>query len=363
MASVIATDLSVSFETETEDRSGRIILQQMLKTFDSDGSLVGRSFCNESVRYTASIGTVTVGNRYPQQINSESISFSDSSSATLEFPGAYDVTIIQQVLMRRTTRNNQTVIEPVSVTLVYDAATESVVTSDGLPVYGKAVVSYTTVYEQFLYRPFIQNYTSSIGGSGGVVFNLGTVFAYTNNVVETLDMELDTSSTKDWVEYARVVSKIVLDPKGVWEFPTNWQSTFSSNRSKIGNERQDYPADGEFPNITDTIDGSNCFVDERVHMIVEVNSIGSLQYKDFNNGGDGYWAWENPYFGNSTYDPAYEIQFAEPPGGSRATSADDFRYDLNNRTWRDAFLDVDKPALIEKLRNEYPGATTYSRSR
>lgn len=360
MASVVATDLSVSFETGTEDRSGRIILQQMTDRFDGRGALWGRTFCNEPVRYTASVGVVEVGNRYPQRINSESISFSDSNSATLKFPGPYDVTILQQVLMRRITRGGITTIEPVSVTLVYDSETESVVTSDDLPVYGKAAVSYTALYEQFFYRPFVQDYGWN---GGGVVFNLGTVFAYTNSVVETLEMELDMTSTPSWVEYARVVSKIVLDPKGVWEFPPNWKSTFSSNRSKIGDERQDYPPDGKFPNITDTVDGTNCFVDERVHMIVEVNGIGSLQYKDFNNGGDGYWAWENPYFGNSNYDPAYEIQFAEPPGGSRASNAEEFRYDLNHRTWRDAFLDVDKSALIAKLQREYPGATTYSRSR
>lgn len=357
MASVVAADLSISFETE-DSQSGRIILQQMTTRFDSRGTLWGRSFCNETVGYTASIGIVEAGNRYPQKVNSESISFSDSSSATLKFPGAYDVSILQQVLMRRITRNNQVTIEPVSVTLVYDEETESVVTADGLPVYGKAAVSYTSIYEMFYYRPYVQSIPW-----GGVTIGIGTVFAYNSTTVETLEMELDMSSPKDWVEYARVVSKIVLDPKGVWEFPANWQSAFSSNRSKIGDERQDYPIAGTFPNTSETVDGSNCFVDERIHMIVEVNSIGSIRYSDFNNGGDGYWGWENPYFGDSAYDPTYEIQFAEPPGGSRAQNAEEFKHDLNNRTWRDVFLEVDKKELIEKLQDEYPGATTYSRSR
>ena len=153
-----------------------------------------RSFCNTDLNYTATVGTIEVGNRYPQKINSESISFSDSASATLSFPGAYDVGILQQVLMRRITRNNQVTIEPVSVTLVYDAETESVVTDDGLPVYGKAAVSYSAIYETFYYYPFAQDFSWN---SGGFVFNLGTVFAYNNTTVETLDMELDTSSPKD----------------------------------------------------------------------------------------------------------------------------------------------------------------------
>lgn len=343
MPGVTATTLSVSF-SEAEARESRIILQQMRKAFNGLGALEGRCFSNGSVTYEASVGKVERGSKIPQEYT-EQISFSNSNSASLSKPGAQSVSIEYSVL------------RPPSG-LTYDSETESVVTSNGTQVYGKAIVKYTAIYEVFFYYPYVQSIPW-----GGVTIQLGTVFAYNDTTVEALDMELDFNQSKDWVEYARVTSKIVLDPKGTWEFPPNWQSTFSSNRSKIGDERQDYPPDGEFPNTTDTVDGTNCFVDERVHMIVEVNSIGSLQYKDFNNGGDGYWAWENPYFGDSNYDPAYEIQFAEPPGGSRATSAEEFRYDLNHRTWRDAFLDVDKTALIAKLQNEYPGATTYSRSR
>lgn len=357
MSGVTATTLSVSF-SEAEASSGRIVLQQMTTSFDSRGALWGRTFCNEVVSYTASVGIVERGNQYPQRINSESISFSDSNSATLKFPGAYDVTILQQVLLRRITRGGTTTIEPVSVTLVYDTETESVVTSDDLPVYGKAAVSYTTLYEMFFYRPYVQSIPW-----GGVTIGIGTVFAYTNSTVETLDMELDFSSPKDWVEYARVTSKIVLDPKGTWEFPTNWEGTYQSNRDRIGEQRSEYPAEGTFPNTTETVDGTNCFVDTRVHCIVQVNSIGSLQYKDHSNGGDGYWAWYSPYFGDSTYDPAYEILFADPPGGAKANSAEEFKYDLNNRTWRDVFLEVDKEEVTERLQREYPGAVARSNTR
>jgi hypothetical protein len=176
-------------------------------------------------------------------------------------------------------------------------------------------------------------------------------------------MEMDISSSPDFVEYARVVSKIVLDPQGVWEFPINWQSTYDNNRQLVGDERSDYPADGTFDGYSDTVDGGNCFVDERVHLIIEVSSFGSLKYLDFNNGGDGYWAWENPYFGNADYNPIYEIRFAEPPGGSKASNAEDFRHAQLFGSWREVFLKVDKKELIEKLQTEYPTATEYSRPR
>lgn len=360
MANVSATTLSVSFNEETEDRSGRIILQQTIKQFDARGSLVGRCFARDAVQYTASVGRVERGKMYEQLINSESIAFSNSANATLRFPGAYDVSITQSVFLRQVVVDGTTRIESVSVPLVYDAATESVVTADGLPVYGKVAVSYKVLYEVFYYFPFSQ-YLGFVNGL--TIIEVGTVFAYNNSVVETIDMELDMSSPKDWVEYARVTSKIVLDPKGVWEFPTNWEGTYQSNREKVGELRTEYPPEGTFPNTAETVDGTNCFVDTRVHCIVEVNSIGQLQYKDHNNGGDGYWAWYSPYFGSSTYDPAYEILFADPPGGAKANSAEEFRHDLNNRTWRDAFLDVDKEEVIERLEREYPNATPRSNSR
>lgn len=356
MPSVTATTLSVSF-SEVEARSGRIVLQQMRKAFNGKGALECRCFCNEAVQYTATTGRVERGNRYPQQIT-ESISFSNSASATLGTPGAQEVAIQQSILMRSVTRGGRTTIEPVSVSLIYDAETDSVVTSDDLPVYGKASVTYKAIYEMFYFYPIIQNIPW-----GGVTIGLGTVFAYTNSTVETLDMELDFSSSKDWVEYARVTSKIVLDPKGTWEFPTNWEGTYQSNRDRVGEQRSEYPPEGVFPYTAETVDGTNCFVDTRVHCIIEVNSIGQLQYKDHNNGGDGYWAWYSPYFGSSTYDPKYEILFADPPGGAKANSAEEFKYDLNNRTWRDVFLEVNKTAVIARLQREYPGATARSNTR
>jgi len=354
MADLSLATLSVQF-AEEEGGRGRIILQQMLKRFNFNGDLVARCFFSEPVQYMASVGTARDGERIPQFVMGEGIKFSGSSSATLKYPGAFDVTIdtSRSVLMRKSQRYGRTIFVRVYVDLIYDEETESIVTEDGLPVYGAASVTYQALYQMVYYRPTVDNQWWRYAG---VSFGLGTLFAFNENAVATLDMELDLSSSPDWVEYARVFSKIVLDAKGVWEFPPNWKTTYTENKKLQGDQRKDYPADGTYPYSSQTVDSGNSFVDERVHLIVEVNSIGVLRYSDHNNGGDGYWAWEQPYFGDSTYDPDYEIRFAEPPGGSKATSAEDFKRSQNNRTWRTVFVGVDKQALIEKIQNEYPGA-------
>jgi hypothetical protein len=146
----------------------------------------------------------------------------------------------------------------------------------------------------------------------------------------------------------------VLDAKGVWEFPPNWEQTYQGNKKKTGEQRDDYAEPGQFPNFTDEIDQDNSFVDVRIHEIVEVNTIGSLRYLT-QNGSDAIYA---PYWGASdSYRPKYEVKFGDPPGGKKAGSADDFRYDLNNTTWRDVFLDVNKAEVLKDLQATYPGVT------
>lgn len=352
MAEVTLATLSVEF---AEEDRGRIILQQLLKRFNGNGDLVARCFSTFPVEYVASVGTARAGESLPQFVMGEGVKFSGSASAQLKYPGALNVLIDESrsLLMRKVVVNQRTYFNRVYVGLVYDPETESVVTADGLPVYGAASVTYQALYQLVYYRPEVENLWWKYAGAS---FGLGTLFAFNEYAVATLDMELDLKDSPDWVEYARVFSKIVLDAKGVWEFPPNWKTTYSDNKKLQGEQRKDYPAEGRFPNTTETVDGGNSFVDERVHLIVEVNSIGTLRYQDHNNGGDGYWAWEQPYFGNSTYDPDYEIRFADPPGGAKATSAEDFKRSQNNRTWRTVFAGVNKSELITKIQREYPGA-------
>jgi hypothetical protein len=167
---------------------------------------------------------------------------------------------------------------------------------------------------------------------------------------------LDLSSSPNWVEYARVVSKIVLDAQGTWEFPPNWDQTYQDNKEKTPDQRSDYASPGTFPGFTYEIDPDNSFVDTRVHLIIKINPIGSLMWDDHSNGAVGHDRWFDPYFAFDSYKPKYEIVFADPPNGKRAKSAEDFKYSLNHQSWRNVFLSVDKAEVIADIQADYPGA-------
>lgn len=364
MAEKLVATLNIPFSGDdgVGDDAGKnkIVLQQMTTRLDSKGQLWARCFPSSGVKFKASVGTVTTGETRSHSM-SEGLKFSNSSRATLKLPGASNVVIdaSSSVLLKKTKNiYGHTTIVPAFVTLTWDADQEAVVVMEQgqeTPIYGACFVRYSAMYQMLYYKPN----TVSIpvgGGNNSIAFNIGTIFGYNDYTVETLDIELDISSSPNWVEYARVTSKIVLDAKGVWEFPPNWESTYQGNKDKVGDRRDDYSTPGQFSGFTDEIDPDNSFVDTRIHCIVEVNTIGTLRFNDHNNGGDGYWAWFAPYFGNKEWNPAYEIKFADSPGGKKANSTQDFKYDLNNSTWRDVFLSINKTEVIEDLQNDYPGA-------
>jgi hypothetical protein len=370
MAEKLVATLNVAFNDDDGigDNAGKnkIVLQQMTKQFNYNGELAARCFPSSGVKFTTSVGNVREGEVRVQPMR-EALKFSDSSSASLKYSDVTDVVIdsSRSVLMQKTKDiYGKTIIKPATgITLHYDADSGSVIAKSSghaeVNVYGACFVAYTAKYLVLFYTPTSER----IGFTGGISFGLGTIFGYNDYDVATLDMELDLTSSTDWVEFARVTSKIVLDAKGVWEFPENWQSTYDSNRDKVGDLRDDYSTPGQFPGFTDEVDPDNSFVDTRVHHIVEVNTVGTIRHIDHNNGGDDYWAWEQPYFGSSTYNPKYEIKYTDPPGGEKASSAKDFQYDQENTTWRDVFLRVNKTELETDLKKWYPGADKYTRPR
>jgi hypothetical protein len=364
MSEPIVTTLNVAFNGDegVGDQAGKnkIVLQQMTKRFDYAGQLWARCFPSRGVQFTTSVGMVTPGEVRSQNI-SEGLKFSNSATASLKFPGVSNVEITPHVLMKKVkdAYGNIRIVPASDIELVYDADTETVIAQNRsgvqTAIYGAAFARYTAFYQMLYYEPGQVNVPVG-GGNYAVTFSTGTIFGYNDYDVQTLDMELDLSSSKDWVEYARVTSKIVLDAKGVWEFPPNWESTYQNNKEKTGEQRDDYPEPGQFPGFIDEIDQDNSFVDVRIHEIIEVNTIGSLRYLTQN--GDRIYA---PYWGNqnsnATYTPKYEVKFGDPPGGKKASSADEFRYDLNNSTWRDVFLSVDKAEVLADLQDTYPGVT------
>jgi len=364
MAEKLVATLDVAFDSDDDgvgDNAGknRIILKQVTKRLGVLGELVCWCFPPNGVLFRASVGSVQPQGQWSKQ-EWEGVKFSDSSSAQLKYPGATNVSIntSTMVLMKKVknAQGDTRIVPATDARVVWDSDSEEVRVENNLgnpiKVYGGCFVSYTSQFRTLYYFPNTED--TPVGG-GDYAFNwsVGTLFGYNNYTVATLDLELDISSPPDWIEYARVTSKIVLDAVGVWEYPPNWDSTYAANRQKLPDARSTF-LQGQFPGYTYTIDPDQSFTDERVHCIVKVNSIGSYQFEDFNNGGDGYWAWADPYFGRSDYDPKYECNFVEPPGGNKANSAEDFQRSQNNRTWRTVFLDVDKDAIKARLMKEYP---------
>jgi hypothetical protein len=367
MAETLVTTLNIAFDDDNDglgDHAGknRIVLQQVTKRM-VNGVLAARCFPSTGVRFRASVGSVEEKEERSWQAW-EAIKFSDSSEGQLKFPGATNVVFnfATMVLMKKVTnqQGHVTIEEAPEASVVWDATNEKVLVQGilGVPlkVYGACFVSYDAFYRMLYYRPNTQ--TTSVGG-GNYQFNwtTGTIFGYNDYTVETLDMELDIKDPPEWVEFARVTSKIVLTPDGVSEYPPNWESTYDANQNVVNPKERAAYNTGTFDGFSSDydIDPDQSFTDERVHCIVTVNSMGTVRYEDFNNGGSGYWAWNPPYFGNSTYHPDYEGKKTAPPGGDKAGSAEDFRYDVNNRTWRDVFLEVDIADIKDRLSRQYPG--------
>lgn len=370
MSERLVSTLTVGFDADDKndglgDKAGqnKIILQQMTTRFDSFGQLWARCFPSSGVQFTASVGTVTPGEVRSQRV-SESVKFSNSSSATLKFPNATNVSIdtLNSVIMKKIKDNEgkTRIVRTTEVSFRFDAESASIKTEDvnsnPIAVYGSCFVRYDALYQMLYYKP--GSVVIPVGGTDyAMTVYTGDIYGWNDYDVAIQPMDLDMSSPASWVEYARVTSKIVLDAKGVWEFPPNWEGTYQRNKEKVGENREDYSEPGKFGGSSEEIDQDNSFVDTRVHCIIEVNTMGTLRYSDHNNGGAGYWAWYAPYFASGVWSPKYEVKFADAPGGKKASSAEDFKYDLDSKTWRDVFLSVSKAKVMDRLREEYPGVT------
>ena len=358
MADLIATTLNVSFDA-SESSSNQVVLQQMTTRFDNQGQLLVRCFSSHDVNFKVSTGRIILG-EIKERIVREGLTFSNSNSTALKFPEAYSVEIVgKHVQLKQVIQNGVLEIVEADLPFTFDAVTNSIVCSEA--VYGGCFVSYRTLYQMLYYIPEVNRFPLS-DGSNAVSYGLGTIYGWKNLNVQSLELTLDMSSAPEWVEYARITSKIVLDELGTWEYPAAWVETFNANRKLAHDQRREETKMGVFSGVSHQIDPNNSFTDTRTHCIIKINTHAVLQYEDFNNGGDGYAWWFMPYFGRSDYNPEYEISLSDPPGGKKAANAEEFKRDLNNRTWRDVFLQVNKSQLIIEMRDSYPSLSEYKNS-
>lgn len=363
MGATTAT-LSVSYSESTS--TGKITLQQMTKDFTTHDPMTGQPalviwcFPTDVEKFWTTVGSLRVGEiRDIPGIQRETLKFTNSNSASIKYPNA---TILSMTLLGTAVKRVKNNYDEWEIQDSYPEFTfkdQTVLASENF--YGACMVDYTAQCKVLYYTPSY-NIQSQTLGSYSITTTVGSIFALKDDLVEVLDVQLDLKSTKDRVEFARVSSKIVLDSRGAWEFPDSWNSTYTSNKKKDPDQRSAYNI-GTFTGYSYQIDPDESFTDTRVHMIIYVDSSGHLTYEDYNNGGDGYWAWYNPYFGSSNYDPVYELTWSTAPGGEKASSAEAFQYDLNHTTWRDVFLKVDKNKIKEDMTKAFPNIVFNDKSR
>lgn len=339
MSKKTVTTLSVGFEGSDDDGDGtsangndKIILEQMTTSFNASGQLLARCFPSSGVNFAVSQGSLeNLGTR--TWTFHQGVRFTNSSSAELDKPYASNVQFIGQHIFM--TRNKDGDLVRSTASPSFDSETNSIIVTnrgDLQKVYGGVLVSYKATYQVLGYRPIV---LAQLDLSSFAI-NLGTIFAYNDKDVVTLDMELDVSQDPDWVEYARVYSKIVLDPDGAWELPDNWRS---------GGDTQ---STGTFSSGTHKIDPDNCFIDERIHCIVSVNYLSQLRY-DFVGGGLTSSSWQQPYFGSDAYWPEMLLRRASAPN-------DDYKNRTTNLFkdgWYHVFLKVNYSNMLSYLQNIY----------
>lgn len=335
--------LAVSFEgadgTDSSAANGndKIVLEQMTTSFNASGQLLARCFPSTGVRFAVSQGSLEPLGSKTWTFH-QGVRFSDADSAELDKPYASEVQFIGNHIFM--TRDKDGYLVRSTATPSFDEETNSIiVTNRGhrQKVYGGVLVSYKATYLVLGYRPLV---LAQLDLSGFAI-NLGTIFAYTDKDVATLDMELDVTQEQDWVEYARVYSKIVLDPDGAWELPDNWRSGGNTQTT------------GEYSTGTHKIDPDNCFVDERLHCIVSVNYLSQLRY-DFVGGGLTSSSWLQPYFGSDAYWPEMLLRRASAP-------TDDYKNRTTNLFkdgWHHAFLKVNYSSMLSYLQGIYGSLIT-----
>lgn len=342
MSDILSSSLSVTFDDSAET-SSKIVLKQITKNFffksvSGKNSVILRVYPSDVTQIYASVGEIEMGGVYSTPNQFEVVKFTGGKTASLKYPGVSNVRMELLGVAVQRIKNQYGVWEIKSCYPTFIFKNEQVVAN--IEFYGACKVLYDVSFKVFYYRPGL---FAPFGGIYGAVATVGSIFALKGDAVETLDIELDTSDPKNRMEYARVSSKVILDPLGLWEYPDNW-----------GSGKSDEDGTWSVQTTTHTIDPDNCFEDTRVHEIIYININGRIEHECFNNGGVGYHSWYPPYSGVDGYQPKYTLNLTSPPGWS---SQEDFIYDQTNTTWRDIFLDVDLSSLLSDLRERYPGLT------
>ena len=340
----VGTDLTIStlavtFADESELQP-TVILEQTTKNFNLHGFLLFKVYPID-VKYRASIGSITGGETIEKTIR-EGVKFSNSNTAKLKYPKAYDVVFKHKsVMLKQKIDNNGNLdIVEFSQKITFNSDLDMLVAEE--PFYGGVSVEYKVLCRVLYYKPEIFKFPF-----GGVSLNIGTIYAWKKLTVAIKEAEIADQDLKDYEELYRVTSKIVMDPEGVWEYPQNWLTVDNVNKDipQGSSKRTKHPM-GQFTGYTEhEIDPDVSMTDERLHKSGLYNFMGQVTHQTHKP--HSRYEFYAPYTFNDSYIPVYTLTWKKP------TWKPDMTYE--EELFFEAFWSIDLKGIFDDLSNEFPG--------
>lgn len=340
MSEVLASTLSVTFEPG--DGSHGLLLERHIGFTGLSIGVPFRLYPPCEAKLVCAYGRISDIPESRVSDEKEVVTFSGSKTANLKKPGATNVSI--EILRQVSFDENGDVIYP---TVTFDTKTQQLVADQAF--YGAVKVTYQCAYYLYFYLFATNDY--DFGGS--VLYGDDTIHAfYLKNHAE-LKMDNSFKKISQWLPLYTVTSKIVLDEKGVWEYPMNWESVDNTNKTLT----QDNPnrADrgmGKFPGYTSyEIDPDQSFTDERVHQTGKYDYAGFVRVdmpneiltvqEPYNN------SWSFQELGRANL-VRFHLKFASKPTWKKGMSYSEMH-------WIQAWASIDKTAIHNELKEDYPG--------
>ena len=342
-----STALTVEFQTELTSQSDKIELDHHSGFTGLKRGIPFRYYGRSGVKLACSYGTISQIPELRVSDEKEVVSFSGDRTASLKRPIAVSVSCSLVAGLAFDVRGNS--VHPV---ITWNSGKQQL--ESDIVFYGAADVVYQAPYELYFYEFF----TAPITGGGVTLYGNDTIHAFRGKAHATLDMKMDFDIKSTWMPCFEVITKIVLDAQGTWEYPINWRGVDQENKGKNLDDasRKARPM-GTFPNYTAyEIDPDNSFTDRRIHLIGTYDILGRVRTERFHE----MMIPQAPYRYNSNrsfYDLAqgglifFSLEWAKKPDWKPGMTFDE-------RSWAQAYLSIDKVEILNDLTRQFPGLTS-----
>ncbi len=166
-------------------------------------------------KVVTNIGTITKGGLIPQDIDREVIQFSGGTTASTDFPIVNLTSSISSFGGGSVFNDQGNLINP-----TFTVENGQVVSSE--PTFGAVELSYQTTFLQIDYEGIITVQTGGVGTAGGAVAQIGTVLAFFNGSVATLELTPADFPEDEGTELYKVCSEAVIQEDVLYELPVGW---------------------------------------------------------------------------------------------------------------------------------------------